>query len=110
MWLIPVAVFGLVAGVIARMLHPGDDRLSWLWAILLGVAGAVIGGCVGRPLGFDTRTGLGGWVTVVVGSFVPLLLYHLASFRTPAPVGSGPTTFEDYKASVLNDLSSHPNA
>jgi len=42
-WMIGYAVFGLVAGVIARMLHPGRDPMNWLWTMLLGIGGAEVG-------------------------------------------------------------------
>ncbi len=37
------AVFGLVAGAIARLLHPGRDPMNWLWTMLLGIGGAAHG-------------------------------------------------------------------
>ena len=40
------AIFGLVAGAIARLLHPGRDPMNWLWTMLLGIAGAFVGGWI----------------------------------------------------------------
>ena len=34
------AIFGLVAGGLARMLHPGRDPMNWVWTMLLGIGGA----------------------------------------------------------------------
>jgi len=42
---------GLVIGVLARLLTPGRQHLGLLWTILLGVAGAVLGGLVASALG-----------------------------------------------------------
>ena len=53
MWMIGYAVFGLVAGVIARMLHPGRDPMNWLWTMLLGIGGAEVGGFAARQMGYD---------------------------------------------------------
>ena len=39
MWLIQYAIFGLVAGGIARLLHPGRDPMNWLWTMVLGISG-----------------------------------------------------------------------
>src|SRR4051812_7489844 len=44
------AVFGLVAGAIARFLHPGRDPMNWLWTMVLGILGAVVGGWVGTQV------------------------------------------------------------
>jgi len=45
-------LFGLVVGVIAKLLMPGRDPGGFIITILLGIAGAVLGGSVGRLLGF----------------------------------------------------------
>jgi len=107
MWLIQYAIFGLVAGALARMLHPGRDPMSWVWTMLLGIGGAVIGGWIGNQLGFDTRGGLASWAAAVGGSILLLAAYHFATARTALPAGS--STNEDYKHAVFNDLSRGPN-
>jgi uncharacterized membrane protein YeaQ/YmgE (transglycosylase-associated protein family) len=109
MWLIQYAIFGLVAGAIARLLHPGRDPMNWLWTMLLGIAGAVIGGWLGTQIGFDTSRGLASWAAAVGGSVLLLVLYHLATSRTAAPAGTEPAANEDYKKAVFDDLSRGPN-
>ena len=44
-------VFGLVVGVLARLLVPGRQRLGWLLTLFLGVVGSVVGGVVANALG-----------------------------------------------------------
>ncbi len=44
-------VFGLVVGAIARLLIPGDQHLSIVVTLLLGLAGSVIGGVIANALG-----------------------------------------------------------
>lgn len=44
-------VVGLVIGALARLFTPGRQRLGLLWTMLLGVAGALIGGLVASFLG-----------------------------------------------------------
>ena len=44
-------VFGLVVGVLARLLVPGRQRLGFLATVLLGVAGSIVGGVVANALG-----------------------------------------------------------
>ncbi len=41
-------LFGLVAGVVAKLMMPGRDPGGWIVTILLGMAGAAVGGFIGR--------------------------------------------------------------
>jgi len=106
MWLIQYAIFGLVAGAVARLLHPGRDPMNWVWTMLLGIAGAVTGGWLGRQMGFDTSNGLASWAAAIGGSILLLVLYHLATARNATTTG---TTSDDYKRAVFDDLSRGPN-
>jgi uncharacterized membrane protein YeaQ/YmgE (transglycosylase-associated protein family) len=101
------AIFGLVAGAFARMLHPGRDPMNWVWTTLLGIGGALVGGWVGSQMGLNTDNGLIGWVAAIAGAILLLVIYHLLSARTS--VISGPATSDDYKRAVFNDLSRGPN-
>ena len=51
--------FGLIAGVIAKLIMPGKDPGGWIITIVLGIAGAFIGGFIGQLIGFDTGSGFG---------------------------------------------------
>jgi uncharacterized membrane protein YeaQ/YmgE (transglycosylase-associated protein family) len=106
MSLIGYAVFGLVAGAIARMLHPGRDPMNWLWTMLLGIGGAEIGGWIGSQLGFATERGLASWVAAVGGAILLLVIYHFLTARAAA---ARPATNEEYKKAVFDDLSRGPN-
>lgn len=69
------AVFGLVAGAIARLLHPGRDSMGWLGTMILGVLGSFLGGGVGYLLGFGTSPYQpGGWILSIVGAIVLLAM------------------------------------
>lgn len=58
MWEILVwIVFGLVAGAIAKLLMPGKDPGGLIVTILLGIVGALVGGFLGRQLGFGGLSG-----------------------------------------------------
>jgi uncharacterized membrane protein YeaQ/YmgE (transglycosylase-associated protein family) len=77
-------IFGLVAGVIAKLLMPGRDPGGCIITMLLGIAGAFVGGFVfeqltGRPdvIRFD----LGSLAVAVVGAIVVLLIYRLIAGR-----------------------------
>lgn len=73
-------VLGLVAGAIAKLLMPGKDPGGCIITVLIGVAGAFLGGWIGRTLFdvdlgafFDART----WGLAILGSLVLLLVYRL---------------------------------
>jgi len=101
------AIFGLVAGAIARMLHPGRDPMNWLWTMLLGIGGAVVGGWLGSQMGFNTDRGMTSWLAAIGGALLLLVIYHLLTARRAAAAGTA--TNDDYKRAVFDDLSRGPN-
>ncbi len=71
-------VFGLIAGSLAKLIMPGDDPGGCIVTILLGVAGAFVGGLIGSQLGFGkvTEFDLRSLGVAVVGSIILLLGYR----------------------------------
>ena len=71
-------VLGLVAGVVAKILMPGKDPGGCIITMLLGVAGALIGGFIGSRLGWGTVTGLDlrSFALAVGGAILLLLVYR----------------------------------
>lgn len=57
MGIISWIVFGLIAGVIAKIIHPGKDPGGFIMAILIGIAGAMIGGFISTSLGYGDVSG-----------------------------------------------------
>ena len=74
-------VFGLIVGVIAKILMPGRDPGGFIITILLGIAGAVVGGFVGRVLGLYGPNDAAGYLMSIVGAILLLVLYR-SVFRT----------------------------
>ncbi|QET05683.1 MULTISPECIES: GlsB/YeaQ/YmgE family stress response membrane protein [Cupriavidus] len=68
---------GLVVGLIARAIKPGDDKMGWIMTILLGVLGSIVAGYVGRAAGWYLPGEPAGWIASVVGAIVLLFLYDL---------------------------------
>jgi uncharacterized membrane protein YeaQ/YmgE (transglycosylase-associated protein family) len=75
-------LFGLVVGVIAKLLMPGRDPGGFIITILLGIAGALIGGFVGRAMGFYGPNEGAGWLMSILGAIVLLALYRMMARRT----------------------------
>jgi uncharacterized membrane protein YeaQ/YmgE (transglycosylase-associated protein family) len=77
-------VLGLLAGVIARLIIPGRQRGGCILTTLLGVAGALVGGFIGRQLGYGGVEEFSwaslGWA--ILGSLILLLLFGLFRRRT----------------------------
>lgn len=101
------AVFGLVAGALARLLHPGRDPMNWVWTAILGICGAMVGGWIGSQMGISTERGLTSWLAAVGGSVLLLVLYHFTTARSTAT--ARPATGDDYKRAVFDDLAHGPN-
>jgi uncharacterized membrane protein YeaQ/YmgE (transglycosylase-associated protein family) len=74
-------VFGLIVGAIAKLLMPGRDPGGFIVTILLGIAGALIGGFLGRALGLYGPGDAAGFVMSLLGAIVLLLLYRLLVAR-----------------------------
>jgi uncharacterized membrane protein YeaQ/YmgE (transglycosylase-associated protein family) len=69
-------VFGLIVGAIAKLLMPGRDPGGIIVTMLLGVAGALLGGLLGRTLGWYASTDTAGLLMSVLGAVILLALYR----------------------------------
>ena len=74
-------VFGLIVGVLAKFIMPGRDGGGILVTIVLGIIGAVVGGFLGRALGFYQPGEPAGFLMSIVGAVVVLALYRAATGR-----------------------------
>ena len=70
-------LFGLVVGVIAKLLMPGRDPGGFIVTILLGIAGALLGGFAGRAMGLYEANEGAGWLMSILGAIVLLALYRM---------------------------------
>ena len=79
-------ILGLLAGIIAKAIFPGDDPGGIIITTLIGIAGALLGGFVARALGigdpidefFDIST----WIAAIIGALVLLAGYRVVASRT----------------------------
>ena len=72
-------IFGLIVGIIAKFLMPGRDPGGFIITTLLGIAGALVGGYLGRLLNLYGEGDPVGFIMAVIGSIVLLLIYRMAS-------------------------------
>jgi uncharacterized membrane protein YeaQ/YmgE (transglycosylase-associated protein family) len=74
-------LFGLVVGVIAKLLMPGRDPGGFIVTILLGIAGALVGGFLGRAMGFYGPNEGAGWLMSILGAIILLAIYRMMARR-----------------------------
>lgn len=74
-------IFGLIAGAIAKALHPGKDPGGWIITIIIGIVGAVIGGWIGMALGWGDVDGFSVRSFLLAIGGAVLLLFIVSRFR-----------------------------
>jgi uncharacterized membrane protein YeaQ/YmgE (transglycosylase-associated protein family) len=74
--------FGLIVGALAKLVMPGRDPGGIILTSLLGIVGAVIGGFVGRSLGWYGPADSAGFIMALVGSVFLLWMYRQFSTRS----------------------------
>ncbi|KHD87924.1 MAG: signal peptide protein [Bdellovibrio sp. ArHS] len=77
MGIIGTIVIGFVAGLIARFLMPGKDKLGFIMTTILGVVGAVVGTYLGSALGWYEVGEQAGFLASVVGAMIVLFFARL---------------------------------
>jgi uncharacterized membrane protein YeaQ/YmgE (transglycosylase-associated protein family) len=79
-------ILGLIVGVIAKLIMPGKDPGGFIITILLGIAGAFLGGYIGSALGLGTVTGFnsGSLLLALGGAILILILYRLVKSKSHA--------------------------
>jgi uncharacterized membrane protein YeaQ/YmgE (transglycosylase-associated protein family) len=74
-------LIGLIAGAIAKLLLPGKDPGGIIVTMLIGIAGGLLGGWLGKVIfGVDSIDGffeLSTWIAAIVGSLILLVLYRV---------------------------------
>jgi uncharacterized membrane protein YeaQ/YmgE (transglycosylase-associated protein family) len=70
-------VFGLIVGAIAKLMMPGRDPGGFIVTMLLGIAGALVGGFLGRAAGWYGPNDPAGFLMSLFGAVVLLLFYRM---------------------------------
>ncbi|MBQ0712727.1 MAG: GlsB/YeaQ/YmgE family stress response membrane protein [Porticoccus sp.] len=78
MGIISWIVLGLIAGILAKLVMPGKDGGGFIVTVLLGIAGAFVGGWAGSFFGLGSTGGfsLGSIATATVGALLLLIIYR----------------------------------
>jgi len=71
-------LFGLIVGAIAKLVMPGRDPGGIIITMALGIAGALIGGFLGRSLGWYGPNESAGFLMSLLGAVVLLFIYRMA--------------------------------
>lgn len=71
-------IMGLLVGVVAKFIMPGKDPGGFIITILLGIAGAFLGGFIGSMLGLGEVTGfnIGSFLLATAGAILLLIIYR----------------------------------
>ncbi len=80
--LIGIIIFGLIVGIVAKLLMPGKDPGGFFMTAIIGIVGSLIGGFLGRMLGLYREGDPAGFIMSVIGAMVLLYVYHLVVKRT----------------------------
>ena len=79
-------ILGLLAGLIAKMVFPGDDPGGLIITTVIGVVGALLGGFLAQALGFgdpiDEFFDISTWIAAIVGAIILLVAYRAVAGRS----------------------------
>jgi uncharacterized membrane protein YeaQ/YmgE (transglycosylase-associated protein family) len=74
-------LFGLIVGLVAKLLMPGHDPGGIVLTTALGIVGAILGGFVGRLLGFYQAGEGAGYIMATLGAVLILFIYRRMAVR-----------------------------
>ncbi|MFK4136387.1 GlsB/YeaQ/YmgE family stress response membrane protein [Pseudomonas luteola] len=81
MGIIGTIIIGLIVGLIARFLKPGDDSMGWIMTVILGIVGSLVATYGGQAIGIY-RAGEGaGFIGAVVGAVIVLFIWGMVTKR-----------------------------
>lgn len=75
-------LIGLVVGLVARALKPGDDNMGWILTIVLGIIGALVATYGGQAMGIYQAGQGAGFIGSVVGAIIVLVVFGLIRKRS----------------------------
>ena len=82
MGIIWTLLIGLVVGLIARAVMPGEQKLGWIMTAVLGVAGSLVATYAGQALGLYSAGSAAGWIASVIGAIILLVIYGMVQKKS----------------------------
>lgn len=79
MSIIGTILVGLIVGLIARAIKPGNDSMGWIMTIILGIVGSFLASWAGYAMGLYPQGSSAGWIASIIGAIVVLFLYNLVT-------------------------------
>jgi uncharacterized membrane protein YeaQ/YmgE (transglycosylase-associated protein family) len=79
-------LFGLIVGVIAKLLMPGRDPGGFIVTIVLGMVGGLLGGWIGRAVGLYSEGEGVGIFMAILGAVILLAIYRMIARPRSHPV------------------------
>lgn len=76
-----ILIIGFIVGLVARAVHPGNDKMGFIFTTLLGIAGALLFGYAADALHI-TPGSIGSFIGAVVGAVVIIIIVGLVRKRT----------------------------
>lgn len=83
MELLATLIIGLLVGLVARFLKPGNDGMGLIMTTILGIAGAFLGGYLGQAFGIYRVGEPAGFVASVIGAILILFIVQAIMSRRP---------------------------
>ncbi|WP_397450639.1 GlsB/YeaQ/YmgE family stress response membrane protein [Pseudomonas sp. NA-150] len=77
MGIIGTIFIGLIVGLLARFIKPGDDSMGWIMTILLGIGGSLAATYGGQALGIYQAGQGAGFLGALVGAVILLIIYGM---------------------------------
>ena len=74
-------LLGLAAGIIAKFIYPGKEKMGWIVTTLLGIAGSFVASYLGQWLKIYQPGETAGFIGAIVGALILLFVYGLIKKR-----------------------------
>jgi uncharacterized membrane protein YeaQ/YmgE (transglycosylase-associated protein family) len=82
MGIIWTIVLGFVIGLIAKLVHPGKEKMGFIMTILLGIAGSFLAGIIGQFIGWYKAGQGAGFIASVIVAIILLVIYGKIKSKT----------------------------
>jgi uncharacterized membrane protein YeaQ/YmgE (transglycosylase-associated protein family) len=82
-----IVIIGFVAGLIARAVHPGDDKLGFIMTAVLGIAGSFVATFLGQTVGWYKAGDAAGFIGSIIGAVILLVAYSFIKGKSGSSGG-----------------------